>query len=226
MTPTFTPWALALLALSVLPAQAQQKAPPGANKKLYCWDQGGQRVCADALPAEAMQGAREEISARSGLRTAEVQRTLTDQERAARADEEARQRTEALAAETRRRTDQAMLTSFHDEEELKRVFAERAVLVDNSIATARYNVASLREGLITLLRSAGERELGGKPVQDKLAGDIRQRHQQLLYHDNLQRSFERQRAMLELEIDQTLQRYRELRAGDRPGNRVPVEPAQ
>ncbi|MBD9369865.1 hypothetical protein [Xanthomonas sp. XNM01] len=213
MTPKFSTLAIALLALSVLPAGAQQrKAPPTANKKLYCWDQNGQRVCADALPAEAMQGAREEISVRSGLRTAEVQRALTDEERAAQAEEEALRRTEALAAETRRQTDQAMLASFDDEDELKRVFAERITLVDNSIATARYNVASLREGLVTLLRTAGERELGGKPVPDKLAGDIRQRHQQLLYHKHLQRSFETQRASLDQEIDDTLQRYRELRA--------------
>ena len=217
---------LVLLAGAALPlaatAQSGGKKKPDAPKKLYCWEQRGQRVCSDTVPPEAMASAREEISARSGMRTGEVQRALTDEERAAQADEEARRRTEALALETRRRTDQAMLTTFQDEEELRRVFNERIVLVDNSIQTARYNVTSLREGLVTLLRTAGERELGGKPVADKLAGDIRQRHLQLLYNQLLQRSFEKQRADLDVEIADILARYRALKASDTPGGR-PLE---
>lgn len=212
------PVLVALAAGLVLPAVAQDKG--GGKKKLYCWTQNGQRTCADSLPPEAMAAAREEISVESGMRTGEVQRALTDEERALQAEAEARRRTEALAAETRRLTDQAMLTSFQTEEELRRVFTERVGLVDNSINTARYNVASLREGLVTLLRTAGERELSGKPVPEKVATDIRVRHAQLRYHTALQGSFERQRAELDVEIEQILQRYRELKANDAPGARV------
>ena len=216
---TTGPSRLALLACLALPALAAAQSGKPPAKKLYCWDQGGQRVCSDTVPPEAMASAREEISASSGIRTGEIQRALTAEERAAQADEEARRRTEALALETRRRTDQAMLVTFQDEEELRRVFAERIGLVDNSIQTARYNVASLREGLVTLLRTAGERELGGKPVPDQLADDIRQRHAQLLYNKLLQRSFENQRAALDVEIADILERYRALKAADAPGGR-------
>ncbi|WP_081720964.1 hypothetical protein [Pseudoxanthomonas suwonensis] len=209
VTKTWRPLLVALLAAVALPAAAQDK---NAKKKLYCWDQDGKRICADSLPPEALGVAREEISSSSGMmRTAEVQRALTDAERAAQAEEEAVRRTEAAAAETRRLTDQAMLTSFQTEDELRRVFAERVNLVDNSIATTRYNVTSLREGLVTLLRTAGERELSGKPVPDKVANDIRARHAQLRYNTVLQASYERQRAELDSEIEQTLQRYRELK---------------
>nr|WP_238389708.1 hypothetical protein [Pseudoxanthomonas koreensis] len=203
------------LVLPALTAAAQDKKE--ASKKLYCWNEDGQRKGADSLPPEAMAAAREEISVSSGMRTGEVQRALTDEERAEQAAAEAQRRSEALAQETRRRTEQALLTSFQSEDELRRVFAERVTLVDNSIQTARYNVTSLREGLVTLLRTAGERELGGKPIPDKLAGDIRIRHAQLLYHTTLQASFERQRAELDVEIEQILQRYRELKSGDLPG---------
>lgn len=209
--------------LALLPALAS--AQQAVNKKLYCWDQNGQRVCADSLPPEAVDAARDEISISSGMRTGQVQRALTDEERAARAEEEAAHRTEALATETRRRTDQALLSTFQNEDELRRVFSERMTLVDNSIQTSRYNVTSLREGLVTLLRTAGERELDGKPVPDKLADDIRQRHAQLLYHQLLQRSFERQRATLDAEINETLDRYRRLKANDVPGARGGVDPA-
>ena len=224
MTPIKTLPGTLLVALAaglVLPAAAQDKG--AAQKKLYCWTQNGQRTCADSLPPEAMAAAREEISVASGMRTGSIQRALTDEERVAQAEAEARRRTEALAAETRRLTDQAMLTSFQTEEELRRVFTERIGLVDNSINTARYNVTSLREGLVTLLRTAGERELSGKPVPEKIATDIRVRHAQLRYHTVLQASFERQRAELDVEIEQTLQRYRQLRANDAPGARVAMD---
>lgn len=205
--------------LALVPALANAQQKPASTKKLYCWDQNGQRVCADSLPPEALGVARDEISVNSGMRTGQVQRALTDEERAAQADDEAARRTEKLAADTRRRTDQALLSTFQTEDELRRVFTERTTLVENSIQTSRYNVTSLREGLVTLLRTAGERELGGKPVPDKLADDIRQRHAQLLYNESLQRSFERQRETLDAEIADTLERYRALKAADAQGGR-------
>ncbi|AKC86563.1 hypothetical protein [Pseudoxanthomonas suwonensis] len=221
---TFHPSLSGLLAAGLLlPALAAAQDKAAANKKLYCWNENGQRKCADSLPPEAMAAAREEISISSGMRTGEVQRALTDEERAAQAEEETRRRMESLAAETRRRTDQAMLTSFQTEDELRRVFAERVNLVDNSINTSRYNVSSLREGLVTLLRTAGERELAGKPIPEKLATDIRTRHTQLRYNTALQASFERQRAELDVEIDDILRRYRELRASDAPGTRAGID---
>ena len=193
---------VALAAGLALPVAAQDKS--GAGKKLYCWTQNGQRTCADSLPPEAMAAAREEISVSSGMRTGEVQRALTDEERAAQAEAEALRRTEAAAAETRRRTDQAMLTSFQTEDELRRVFTERV-------------------GLVTLLRVAGERELSGKPVPEKTATDIRVRHAQLRYHAALERSFERQRAELDVEIEDILQRFRVLKANDAPGARAVLD---
>ena len=82
---TIPPTMLGLLAAGILLptaalAQANKDAAP---KKLYCWNENGQRKCADSLPPEAMAAAREEINVRSGMRTGEVQRALTDEERAA-----------------------------------------------------------------------------------------------------------------------------------------------
>ena len=76
-----------LLAASVLalPTLAQNK-PADTGKKLYCWDEGGKHTCSDTLPPEALNNAREEFNARSGLRSAEVQRALTAEERADDAD--------------------------------------------------------------------------------------------------------------------------------------------
>jgi hypothetical protein len=112
------------------------------------------------------------------------------------------------AEETRRRTDEAMLLSYRTEDELRRVFGERTAIVDNNVRTARFNVASLREGLVTLLQTTGDRELAGKPISPEMASNIRQRHAALLRQHRLQQNFEQQRVELDTEIAEILQRYR------------------
>ena len=201
-----------LLAASVLalPTLAQNK-PADTGKKLYCWDEGGKRTCSDTLPPEALNNAREEFNARSGLRSAEVQRALTAEERADAALAAAQAQVDAAAAETRKRTEQAMLATYGSEDALRRVFNERAAIVDNNIRTAIYNVGSLREALATQLSVAGDRELAGQKVTDKQAQDIRQRHTELLAQLRLQAAFEQQRKALDVEIAETLARYRELK---------------
>ncbi|KAF1013584.1 MAG: hypothetical protein GAK31_03734 [Stenotrophomonas maltophilia] len=44
--------AIALLMLA-LPALALAQGKDGKPKKLYCWNQGSERICSDTLPAEA-----------------------------------------------------------------------------------------------------------------------------------------------------------------------------
>lgn len=197
--------AACLLAPSVL---AQDKAPA---KKLFCWEEKGQRVCSDALPAEAVNAAREEISATSGLRTGGVGRAMTEDERAQAAIESQQRQMDAAAAETRRRTDAAMLLSYRDENDLRRVFNERIAIVDNNVRTARYNTVSLREGLVSLLQTAGNQELAGRTVSAELATNIRQRHAELVRTRRLQHSFETQRAALDVEITDIMQRYRTMK---------------
>ncbi|MFT4198865.1 MAG: hypothetical protein QM601_13365 [Pseudoxanthomonas sp.] len=207
-----------LLAATLAPAADNTQA----KKKLYCWnDAHGVRTCSDALPAEAVDKARDEFSASSGRRTGAVGQAMSADERAAAAAAAMQARFDALAAETRRRTDQAMLLSYPSEEQLRRVFDERTALMDNSVQTARYNVASLREGLVTLLQSAGNAELAGKPVNAKLAGDIQARHADLVRQQALQAGFEKQRAALDVEITDTLRRYRELKGSADPNAPVP-----
>ena len=198
----------ASLALSPLAMAQGSGAPATPAKKLYCWNENGQRVCSDALPADAVNRARDEISAKSGLRTAEVDRALTDEERAQAAEAEAQRKVDQATADTRRRTDQAMLASYETEDALNRVFNERISIVDNSIRTARYNVTSLREGLVSLLQTAGARELSGQPISTELATNISKRHRELVRQRQLQASFENQRAELDVEIADIIRRYR------------------
>nr|WP_295375146.1 hypothetical protein [Pseudoxanthomonas sp.] len=202
---------LALPAGLMVVAMAGAQEKKAATKKLYCWNENGQRVCSDALPAEAVTRAREEINAASGLRTAEVDRALTEEERAQAEAAKLQAQLDEAAQETRRRTEQAMLLSYRSEEELRRVFNERIAIVDNNIRTARYNVVSLRDGLVTLLQTAGDRELAGQAVAAEATASIRSRHADLMRQRQLQTSFERQRAELDVEISDILLRYRQMK---------------
>mgnify|MGYP006945005930 FL=1 len=158
---------------------AQSRDPGKVEKKLYCWNEGKERICSDSLPADAVNHAREEFNAKSGLRNAQVQRALTDAERAEASTAAAQQQLDLMAVQTRQRTEQAMLSTYGSEDDLRRVFAERQEVLDNNLKTAEYNVASMRESLVALLSAAGDRELGGAPVAEKQAEAIRQRHAQL-----------------------------------------------
>ncbi|WP_368563158.1 hypothetical protein [Pseudoxanthomonas sp. UTMC 1351] len=202
-----TPLWLAATLLALLPSAVAAQSGT-ASKKLYCWNQNGQRICSDALPAEAVNAAREEISVQSGLKVGEVQRALTEEERAQAAVDAAQRQLDLAAEETRRRTDEAMLLSYRTEEELRRVFGERTAIVDNNIRTARFNVASLRDGLVSLLQTTGDRELAGKPIPAEMTSNIRQRHNALLRQHRLQQNFEKQRVELDAEIAEILHRYR------------------
>jgi hypothetical protein len=203
---------IAVLALATLAtigaAQAQTKTP---TKKLYCWNEKGTRVCGDTLPPGAVDLAREEFSATTGTRTAEVQRALTAEEQANATLAAEQQRANDAAAETRRRTDQSLLASYASEDELRRVFNDRTAIIQNNIQTVQFNLTSLREGLVTLLQTAAERELSGKPVPPKLDADIRTRHADLQQQLRLQDEYTRQRTELDGEIERSLQRYRELK---------------
>lgn len=206
-----------LLAVATVPVHAQSGKGEAKAKKLYCWNKGSERICSDTLPQEAINNAREEFSATSGLRRGEVERTLTEEERAEAAVAAAQRQLDLAAEQTRERTEQAMLSTYENENDLRRVFVERTGIIDNNVQTARYNVASLRDALVSLLGSAGDRELAEQPVAEKQAASIRQRHTELVAQLRMQTSFEQQRRALDVEIEETLQRYRLLKgAGTDP----------
>ena len=99
------PASLCLLGLALAAGAASAQQQGAAGKKLYCWNEGGRRVCGDALPASAVNSARTEISSKSGLPGARIERAPTAEERAAEAARQAEARTvaEQAAAEARNR---------------------------------------------------------------------------------------------------------------------------
>lgn len=202
-------FAAALLAALATQAFAQKGDAPA--KKLYCWNENGRKVCGDALPANAVDNARTEISARSGLATGRLDRALTAEERASAEAQAEAEREAALAAEAQARRELAMVESYASEAELRRAYEHRLSLSEGTLQASRMAVTGLRQSLLSLLHRAGEAELTGKPVARPLAENIRTQHSELLRQQRLLVEQEREAAAIEGEFADTLARYRELK---------------
>jgi hypothetical protein len=201
----------ATLLLGLAPmAAAQSSASPA--KKLYCWNEGGRKVCGDALPASAVDSARTEINARSGMATGRLERALTPEERAAAEAAGRAEREAALAAEAEKRRFMAMVESFQTEDELRRAFGSRVALSQDSIKTAQMGIAGLRDSLVETLRRASQAELENRPVPRKLAEDIRSQHAQLLRQQASLARLQRDALDIRAQLEEAVARYRELKA--------------
>jgi hypothetical protein len=215
---------IACILLAALPLSATaQKAPnaaqkAAADKKLYCWNDNGVQVCGDTLPADAVDRARTEISAQSGARTGEVPRALTGDERDA-AAAAARAEAEAEMAEAERhRRDLAMVESYATEDDLRRAYGERILLVEESLKTSELSIANLRQSLLSLLRQAAERELLEQPVGKALIEGIASQHGDLVRQQAIMQRQLADRASLGSDLDGALERYRAMKStsGSRP----------
>lgn len=203
---------LAALASPILLAPVLAQSPA---KKLYCWNENGRKICGDALPADAVDSARTEISAKSGMATSRVDRALSTEERAAAAAQAwiAEQNAAAEAATARR--DMAMVESYANEAELQRAFQHRITLLDETVKASQFGAIGMRQSLLSLLRRASEAELAGQPVAAPLAESILGQHQALRRQEALLVQQRLDRSGLDTELAQALERYRELK---RPGS--------
>ncbi len=209
--------ALALGPLASAPVSAQNAGTAGSPQKLYCWNERGSRVCSDALPPEQAGAARTEINARSGRAVGEVQRALTAEERAAATDAAGAARLAADSEAARIRRDLAMVASYASEEDLRRAFGERIILVDESIKTSLMSEGNLRRGLVVLLQQGSNLELTGKPVGKALQDDIRKRHADLTRQIQILGDQRRDRQALDAELESAVGRYRDLKGAPPAG---------
>jgi hypothetical protein len=203
---------LSLLACALI-AGAQDKAPP---KKLFCWNENGRKMCGDALPANAVDSARTELSGRSGLRIGGVDRSLSEEERIRAEAEQKRLAAEAEADEAARRRDIAMAESYGSEEELRRAYRLRNEVIDEAIKSTQLALAALQQSVLRMLDQAGERELAGQAVPKPMADNIRQQRSNYLELQAGYQHQQRERAAIEQQLQEAVTRYRRMKA-PKPG---------
>ena len=214
--------ALALGAGLGASVHAQSAAP--AQKKVYCWNEGSRKICSDAIPAEAANAARTEISAKSGLATGQVARALTEDERADAAISAAASRRRAESDAIQHRRDLAMVESYMAESDLRRAYGERTTLVDETIKASQLGLSNQRLSLIALLRQAGDWELDKKPVPKSLAATILKQHNDLLRQQQILSDQKQDRATLGADMDDAITRYRALKTSTTGATAAPATP--
>lgn len=210
--------ALALSALLVAPLAAQPRAE--AEKKLYRWvDATGKVHYTDALPPEVVNQAREELSARTGLVRAEIGRALTEEERRALETETAAEAAARTRAENSRRAEEAKVSAFRTEEDLRKSYATRQAMIDDTLVSLEAAIASQRASLHQQLGVAGDAELAGRPVPPRVAETIQELRREVYKQEQarLERAAEKQVVQEELERLVALLKERQERGLAPPG---------
>lgn len=211
-TPTLLAAGL-LLAISLTSTLATSAQPKDKDKKLYCWDDGGRRVCSDTLPASAVGHQRTEFDQKTGTAVNRVARELTAEERIRAQEEEEANKLQAQ----RSRQEMAMVASYDTEEDLQRAFNDRFDLVEESLKGSALALTNLHGSLINLLRQANELELQSKPVGKVLRNKILTQHAELQALRTLQQRQLAERATLDSEFKDVMARYRALKEAQNGG---------
>lgn len=219
-----------ILSLAVI-AAVLASAAAGAQdkpKKLYRWvDKDGKVQFTDALPAEAVDQARTEINAESGMATSSIERALTPEERAAKQALDAATATATKEAERVRQTEEAMIASFQSEDELKRSFKIRTELLQQTLDAIEAGIGSQRASLSSLLADASEAELAGTAVNAKQASSIRELHVEMAKQQQMLVVKQGELVALDQELVRLVERFREIKgagATPRPAP-APADPA-
>lgn len=190
-------------------------APAAAQKKIQCWtDKHGARMCGDRVPPEYAGQQREVL--KDGRVVQTVKAASTPEEIAA--AKKAKRDAEEAAAEAKRRADydRALLETYRSAKDIESMRDERVAMLDGRIASIEKNTTNTDKSLADLKARAERLINEGKPVDDKLAKQIK--HFERDQKQNL-KSLERnrtERAEIEKKFNADLERYLELRGLPKP----------
>jgi hypothetical protein len=204
-----------VLAAAIAATLAFAAAAPAQEGRLYRWtDKDGNVHYSQTIPAEAVEAARDEISMNTALTVDRVERALTPEEREAAEAAAAVAAEEAKLLQDAANRDRVLLTSYPNEEELRRAFGERVQLQRETVRTTQVAIESDRQSLAALLRHAADLELNDTSVDRRTAENIVQVHGELVRQMASLSTQQAESDALALEMEATVARYRELRALD------------
>ena len=203
-----------LAALSVaIGSVAAQGAGASAEKKLYRWtDASGKVHYTDALPPDVVNQARAELSAATGLVRNTVDRALTPEERRA-AELAALRAAEAQArVENSRRSEEAKVSSFRTEEDLRAAYVDRQKVIDETLESLEAAINSQRGSLHQQLGVAGDAELAGRAVAQRTTEVILELREELQKQEQARVERAAERQVLGEEMDRLVVLFRERQA--------------
>ncbi len=201
-------WLAVVLATAVMLAgvvSAQQ-----SGKKLYRWtDADGKVHYSDALPPEVVDRARQELSEKTGMVRNEVSQQLSPEERAAEEKRQAEEKRLADEMAQMKKSQNAMLSAFQTEDDLRNAYTKRRVLIEDSITSLEASSRSQRDSLTQQLQIAGDFELSGKPVPVKYTQTIELMRSEAIKQEEFLVRRQAELVALDQEMQQMLQLFRE-----------------
>ncbi len=217
-SPTFAVLLPAALAAAILLAMApvataQQRGTSATEKKLYRWtDSSGKVHYTDALPADVVNQARAELSATTGLVRSTIDRALTPEERRA-AEAAALNAAEAQARiENTRRAEEAKVSSFRTEEDLRAAYTERQSVIDETLESLEAAINAQRGSLHQQLGVAGDAELAGRPVAERTAAVILELREEMQKQEQTRVERAAEKQVLGEELERLVALFRERQA--------------
>lgn len=194
---------LSALLLGATSAEAQ---------KLYRWvDKDGKVHYSDQIPPEAVDQARDELN-QAGRTVDRVERARSAEEIAAAEEAERVAAQQRKAQEEQDKMDAILLNSYGSVDELKRSYDERFALVEQTIESAKIGLRSQEKSLAELLAHAAELEQQGKPVPANIKSSIELARKQTEQQRGFLVKRDQDKADLEVEYANTVERYNALRA--------------
>jgi hypothetical protein len=194
--------------LALVPAAFAQDSAPGP--KLYRWvGPDGKAHYSDDLPPEMATEARQELG-KNGITLKDIGRSATPEERAAaqaKADAEAKA---AEAIDKAKQNDQMLLASYPTEADLKRAYEDRIEQIAQSLKATRMGLSDEQQNMSTLLTSASNMELAGKPVPAQVVASVKLAHEQIVEQQQAETQQQAQTVNMRQEAAATLEHYRQL----------------
>jgi len=111
-----------------------------------------------------------------------------------------------------------MIASFQTEDDLRRSFAVRITLLQQTLDAVEAGISGQRASLASVLANASETELAGKPVNVKQAAAIRELHMELGKQQQMLVLKQGELVDLDEELAHLVKRFRELKGVDAPAD--------
>src|SRR3546814_2684655 len=105
-------------------------------------------------------------------------------------------------------------SSYSTEQDLRNAYGERLALLDDTLKASLMGEDNLRRSLVTLLGQANNLELAGKPVPPALLGKLQGQHADLLRQQRIIAEQRVERASLDGELADAVERYRAFKNPD------------
>jgi len=182
-------------------------APAAADaKKIQCWnDKDGHRMCGDSVPPE-YAGQKRDIM--EGGRVVETMKAAKTPEEIA---EEKRQKAAADAAAKQADYDRDLLQTYRSAKDMETMRDERLAMIDSRINAAQKNTESTDKSLADLKARAAALEKDKKPVDDKLAKQIKQYEKAQQNNQLAMERAKKEREDVETKFNSDIARYNQLR---------------